>query len=66
MPREKVRYGDVLLMRVKRDPQHVAILTKEGNIIHAYQGSKKVIEVPFQGFWENRVTHCFSFPGIQA
>ena len=51
--------GDVLLMRIRREPQHIAIKTDIG-IIHAYQGAGKVVEHNLDDKWRKRIKGVYS------
>jgi len=54
--------GDVLLFRMARraPARHAAILSEDGNIIHAYSGHA-VREEPI-GAWARRIAYAFRFP----
>lgn len=56
--------GDILLMRFTGEPQHIAVFTGE-NIIHAYQGSGKVVEHVLDAKWRNRIVSAYRFRGIE-
>ncbi|GAB3099664.1 C40 family peptidase [Aestuariicella hydrocarbonica] len=48
----------IILFRIKRDPQHVAIY--DGNeIIHAYSTAKKVTSNPLDEWWMSRIVACY-------
>lgn len=46
--------GDILLMRITREPQHIAIFTGE-TIIHSYSTVGKVVEHRLSQEWKQRV-----------
>lgn len=46
--------GDVLLFRVRREPQHVAIVTDRG-MIHAYADVGRVVETSLDTRWIDRI-----------
>lgn len=46
--------GNILLIRWKKDPQHLAILTDRGTMIHAYGPSGCVIEIPLTQDWKEK------------
>lgn len=52
--------GDILLMRFKNEPQHLAIYSGE-TIIHAWQIIGKVCEHRFDTVWRNRVVTAYRF-----
>lgn len=51
--------GDVLLIRVRREPQHLAIVTDRG-MIHSYAGVGKVVETNIGQFWNDRIVGVYS------
>lgn len=51
--------GDFLLMRFRKDPQHLAILSFDEKIIHSYSGIGKVVEHQCDGFWIKRVVSVY-------
>jgi cell wall-associated NlpC family hydrolase len=53
--------GDVLLLRFDRDPQHLAILTGDGTIIHALQSVGKVVEHRLSPDWRARLVAAWEF-----
>lgn len=56
--------GDVLLFRIAagRPAKHAAIISKPGQIIHAYWG-QTVCETRLTSWWERRIAGAFAFPG---
>lgn len=52
--RRSLRPGRVLLMKIRREPQHVAIYTGE-SIIHAYSGAQFVVEHQLTAAWRKRI-----------
>jgi cell wall-associated NlpC family hydrolase len=63
-----VQPGDVLLMRFRREPQHVAVAADYVHgglsIVHAYEGAGAVVEHRLDDAWLARVVASFSIPGI--
>ena len=53
--------GDVLLMRISSAPQHVAILSYNGYMIHAYQNVGKVVEQRIDDDWRNKIIAVYRF-----
>lgn len=52
--------GDIALLRIKREPQHVALLTESSTsnlgMIHSYNGGeKKVVEHDFADYWREKI-----------
>jgi NlpC/P60 family putative phage cell wall peptidase len=58
------READILVFRIDQDPQHVAFLTDQDTIIHAYAQVRKVCEARYDTFWRERYVTAFSFKGI--
>jgi cell wall-associated NlpC family hydrolase len=57
--------GDLLLMRFKGDPQHIAICGGD-TIIHAWMTVGKVAEHRFTDQWKSRVVRVYEFSGVEA
>lgn len=57
--------GDVLLMRMGTNPQHLAIVTETGGIIHSYANIRRVVEHPLDDEWKSRIVCAYSVPGIE-
>lgn len=57
--------GDLLLMRFKGDPQHLALCAGE-TIIHAWMTVGKVAEHRFTDQWKARVVRVYEFTGAEA
>ena len=55
--------GDILLMRFKREPQHLGIYTGK-TIIHAWQIIGKVCEHDFDEDWHRRLVVAYRFNGV--
>lgn len=53
--------GDVLLMRIHAAPQHVAILSYDGYMIHAYQNIGKVAEHKLDEIWRRKIVAAYRF-----
>lgn len=52
--------GDILLMRFKREPQHLGIYTGE-TLVHAWQIIGNVCEHAFDESWRRRVVAAYRF-----
>lgn len=65
IPPEAARPGDVLLLRIRRDPQHVGFLGPGGSIIHAYAGAGRVVETRFDSWWQARLVAAYAIPGVE-
>jgi cell wall-associated NlpC family hydrolase len=59
--RKNASPGDVLLMRISKAPQHVAILSYDGYIIHAYKNVGKVVEQRIDDFWNSKIVAVYRF-----
>jgi len=61
IPLADARRGDVLVMAWQTEPQHMALLTEDDYIIHAYLGARQVVEHRLDSVWRGRVRHAFRF-----
>lgn len=57
---DDLQEGDLLLMRFRREPSHVAIYAN-GTIIHALEPAGKVCEHVFSELWQSRVVRRYRF-----
>ena len=62
--RDAYRAGDVVLFRwrAKLPAKHAAIVTTDGNMVHAHDGAA-VAEVALAPWWRRRLAYAFRFPG---
>lgn len=60
----KARPGDLLLMRFAQDPQHLAILTDQQTIVHAYESVGQCCEHRLSSVWAARIVRVYRFRGI--
>lgn len=63
-PSDKIRVGDIVLFRIRREPQHVALIvpsnTADFGMIHSYNGGeRKVIEHDFADYWKHKVVSIY-------
>lgn len=56
--------GDVVLMRVLGEPQHLAVATDSG-IIHAYAPAGRVVEHAVDEAWMRRAYRAYAVPGLE-
>lgn len=58
--------GDVLCFWIRRPqrPQHVAILTPHGSMLHTYADVGRVVEHVFAPSWAKRVRSAWRYPGV--
>lgn len=64
---DELRDGDVVSMRVPHLPTHTAIIAlRDGyeHMIHAYEGSRGVVENILALPWRRRIVGAFRFPGV--
>jgi len=57
--------GDLLLMRLARDPQHLAVLCGD-TIVHAYATVGACCEHLLDEAWERRIVRVYRFAGIAS
>lgn len=59
--------GDVLCLRWKPRlvVKHCLIMTDEGRAVHAVNNNP-VAEIALSGWWHAKLTHAFSFPGVET
>lgn len=58
------RGGDVLLLKPTRLPQHLAILTFEGTIIHAIDKERGVSEHRLDEVWTKAIAAVYRYRGV--
>ncbi len=56
--------GDILLFRFKAEPQHFALISAPGYMIHAYAQAHQVVENRINDWWYSRKVAAFSYRGI--
>jgi NlpC/P60 family putative phage cell wall peptidase len=62
---DAMELGALLVLRIRRLPQHTALAT-DGGMIHAYQGIGKVAEHYLDPWWMSRVVGIYRLPGVEA
>lgn len=55
---ENPKPGDILIFKIKKYPQHLAIMTDKG-ILHAHQAVGKVVEHTFTDKWKKRLVGVY-------
>lgn len=60
-PAAEARPGDFLLIRFGAEPQHIAILTSAGTLIHAYETVGKVVEQRYGAMWQKHTVAAWRF-----
>ena len=63
VPVPEARPGDVLLVEVDKQPQHLAFLTDAG-MLHAYAPLRRVVEHRISDDWAARIVAAFVMPGV--
>lgn len=63
LPLAEAQAGDALLMRIIRQPQHVALLTDVG-LLHAWLQAGAVVEHGLDPWWRRRIIAAYAFPGV--
>ena len=69
VPFRHIKAGDVFYMAFKKQPQHMAIITRidKTHIIHADSlaaGGGRVVEHRLDSVWLSRVRGCYRFHGV--
>ena len=63
-----VQLGALLLMRFKREPQHVALVADHPaggfSIVHALSTSRAVVEHRLDDAWRRRIVSAWELPGV--
>ncbi len=57
------RAGDLLLLKFKAEPQHLAIFTGT-TIIHSFLQARKVVEHRLDDQWVARIVRCYRFKAL--
>ena len=61
----EIQEGALLLFRIRKTPQHVAIATENG-MIHSYSGGgKKVVEHGIDPWWSERLIKVYALPQVK-
>lgn len=60
IPINEAAPGDVYLLKIDREPQHLAIVSDHG-IIHSYSGSGGVVEHRLDDKWKARIRMALRF-----
>ncbi len=55
--------ANILLFRIEQQPQHVALMSRDTHMIHAYAPASKVVEVRLDSYWHERLVAVFRFAG---
>lgn len=66
LDREARQPGDILLLRFTDEPQHLAILTDEGTMIHSFEAVGICCEHTITRGWAARIVRVYRFRGVVA
>lgn len=58
--------GDILVMAFEGDPQHTAILTERGTVIHAVAKWRKVVEHQLDDEWRRRIRLAYRIKEVEG
>lgn len=64
VPVAEAQPGDVLLLDVDKQPQHLAFVTDVG-MLHAYAPLRRVVEHRRDAAWDDRIVAVFQLPGVE-
>ena len=62
LDRKAARPGDILIFRVGGEPQHLALITEPGIVLHADAGKGRVVEHRIKPGW--RIAGAFRIPEL--
>jgi NlpC/P60 family putative phage cell wall peptidase len=63
--------GDILVLRFAgagsypTPPQHFALVTEPGYMVHAYAAARRVVEHRIDAAWEARIVRCYRLRGVR-
>ena len=58
------RPGDILVFRIRSTPQHLALLTEPGGMIHVHAAVGRVVETGLDATWAARLVAAYRYPGV--
>lgn len=59
VPASEIQPGDILLLNIDNHPQHLAIVSFDNAMIHAYAQARAVVEHPIDGWWRAAITASY-------
>lgn len=59
IPAAQMQAGDVALMRIDDNPQHLAIISENEGIIHAYAPARGVVEHALDDWWRDAIVFIY-------
>lgn len=65
VPVAEMQAGDWLLMRFKKEPQHIALWTGS-TLIHSYADVGRVVEHGMDDLWRKRIVRVYRFVGVES
>ena len=67
--KQDIQVGDVLLLKITTDPQHIGIVTgysaQSFGMIHCYDTVGRVVEHRLNRLWFERIIQSYSIPGVK-
>ena len=66
LPLGQQKPGDIMVFRIRRDPQHLALLTERGGMIHVHAAVGRVVETSLDATWSARVVAAYRYPGVEG
>lgn len=69
--KENVRVGDVVLLRLDGNPQHLGMIldgvdAEHLNLMHAYFPARKVVEHGWDAYWQSKLVAAYRVPNFLA
>lgn len=64
LPLGQQRAGDILVLRIRREPQHLALVTERGGMIHVHAAVGRVVETGLDAGWAARLVAAYRYPGL--
>lgn len=58
--------GDILVFRIRMAPQHLALLTEQGGMIHVHAAVGRVVETGLDAGWAARLVAAHRYPGVEG
>ena len=65
VPLDAAQPGDIVTIALPSYPCHLAFLSEDSYLIHAFRGYDKVCEHGLNASWKRRIRECYSFRGIK-
>ena len=65
LPLGRQKPGDILVFRIRREPQHLALLTASSGMIHVHAAVGRVVETRLDAGWVARLVAAYRYPGVE-